>query len=277
MTRLAFTKMHGAGNDFVVLDLRDGRPAPLGADLARMADRHYGIGCDQIMILLPPAREGTLARYRVVNGDGSDARQCGNGARCLAAWLHAAGDLRKAGVLDSPSGPVAVRVLEDGGFEVDLGEPDFRAEAVPMHDVRAHGQGWCLEIDGIELRFGAVSMGNPHVVIEVDQVLDAPLDLALALQTHRAFPEGCNIGFAQVVARDRVRLRVIERGVGETLACGSGACAAHAWLRRSSRIDATSDIELPGGSLRITWSGGSGEQVRMSGPTAFVFEGQWPG
>ncbi len=273
---LPFTKMHGAGNDFVVLDLRQRGSLPGRDELALIADRHYGVGCDQVMILLPSTRSAALASYRIVNGDGSDARQCGNGVRCLAAWLHAAGELKDTAELDSPSGPVPVRVLADGGFEVTLGVPDFRAEALPMHGANVDGRAWRLDAGGVQAGFGAVSLGNPHVVIEIDDVLDAPLDLALALQGHAAFPNGCNVGFAQVVDRSRIRLRVIERGVGETLACGSGACAAHAWLHRIGLVDERSAIELPGGTLDVVWAGGADEPVRMSGPTAFVFDGRWP-
>jgi diaminopimelate epimerase len=272
---LRFTKMHGAGNDFIVLDLRDGSPAPGTDTLARMADRHFGVGCDQVMLLEPPAHADALASYRVVNGDGSFARQCGNGVRCLAAWLHREGDLSGADVLDSPSGPVPVRVVDDGDIEVLLGSPNFSVDAIPLLATADADGGYRLDIDGIPLRFGAVSMGNPHVVIEVDDVLTAPVELAFALQAHHAFPEGCNVGFAQVVADDRIRLRVIERGVGETLACGSGACAAHAWLHRAGRVGASTRVELPGGTLGLEWAGAAGEPVRMRGPTAFVFEGHW--
>jgi len=273
---LRFTKMHGAGNDFVVLDRRDGSPTPPADTLIRMADRHTGIGCDQVMVLEPSGRAGMLASYRIVNSDGTDARQCGNGVRCLAAWLHRDGALARDGVLDSPSGPVSVHVFDDGSIEAALQAPAFAGNAIPMCGVKASDAGdYHLCIDGVDIRFGALSMGNPHVVVEVDDVRDAPVNLANALQSHTAFPDGCNVGFAQVMARDRIRLRVIERGVGETLACGSGACAAHAWLRRSGRVDADTRIELPGGTLGLTWSGGADEPVRMRGPTAFVFEGTW--
>lgn len=272
---LRFTKMQGAGNDFVVLDRRDGAPPPDAETLARIADRHYGVGCDQVMILLPPHSVGALASYRVVNTDGTEARQCGNGARCLGAYLHRDGALRVDGILDSPSGPVPVRVLAGGAIEVTLGVPDFAPDAVPLRDAGRDGDRWRLDAGGVEVEFGALSMGNPHAVIEVDEVFDAPVELAFALQAHPAFPDGCNVGFAQIVDRGRIRLRVVERGVGETLACGSGACAAHAWLRRAGRIDADTEVELPGGTLTIGWSGAADEPVRMRGPAAFVFEGTW--
>lgn len=266
--------MHGAGNDFVVLDHRDGSAPPSREALALMADRHHGIGCDQVMILTPPLRPGSLAGYRIVNQDGSDAAQCGNGARCVAAWLHRDGLLRDEAVLDSPSGPVPARML-DQGFEITLTPPRFDATAIPMSGVDSDEDGHRLRIGDTDIRFGAVSMGNPHLVIEVADITGAPVALATALQAHPAFPDSCNVGFAQIMAPGHLRLRVIERGVGETLACGSGACAAHAWLRRQGRIADHSDIDLPGGRLGVTWSGGRDEPVRLRGPATFVFEGTW--
>lgn len=272
---LRFTKMHGAGNDFIVLDRRDGAPLPDRAILTRMADRRFGIGCDQIMVLDPPGGPGAVAAYRIFNSDGSTAKQCGNGARCLAAWLHRAGDLPNRAVLDSPAGPVDVRILPNGEVEAGLGTPDFAPAAVPIRGIEPDHEGYRIPIDGRDVAFGAVSLGNPHVVIQVDDVDTAPMAIALALQSHPAFPEGCNVGFAHVVARDRIRLRVVERGAGETLACGSGACAAHAWLRHRGHVDHTTRIELPGGMLGAVWHGDPGETVRLRGPTAFVFEGTW--
>ncbi len=272
---LSFTKMHGAGNDFVVLDLRDGSPLPDRAILQRMADRHYGIGCDQIMVLQPARAAGSLASYRVINGDGSPARQCGNGVRCLSAWLHRAGDLVDRAVLDGPTAPVQAWRRDDGSFEVGLAAPAFATIDIPVV-AESDAQGaYQLDIDGATIHFGAVSMGNPHVVIEVDDVAHAPVALALQLQTNTtAFPDGCNVGFVQVLARDHLALRVVERGVGETLACGSGACAAHAWLRRAGRVEARTRIDLPGGTLTVAWSG-TDEPVRLGGPATFVFEGTW--
>ncbi|MDZ3824569.1 MAG: diaminopimelate epimerase [Pseudoxanthomonas sp.] len=269
---LRFSKMQGAGNDFVVLDARAGA-APGPEACAALADRHFGVGCDQVMIVLPPRSPGSVAAYAVVNADGSAARQCGNGARCVAAWLHRDGTLADAGVLDGPSGPVPVRRAGDGSFEVDLAIPDFDPAALPVIGADPAGDGLHLCVDGLDVAFGAVAVGNPHVVIEVADVVDAPVDLAFALQAHPAFPDGCNVGFVQVLAPDRLRLRVIERGVGETLACGSGACAAHAWLRRGGRIAADSRIELPGGTLGVRWQGDAGEPLRLRGPATFVFEG----
>lgn len=274
--RLRFSKMHGAGNDFVVIDRRD-EPQPLSPALCRaMADRHIGVGCDQILTVEPPAREGAVASYRIWNADGSPSRQCGNGARCIAAWLVREGSARDDSFeLDSPAGRHAVEALGDGRFRIAMGVPSFAPADIPLHGFEAEREVYVLDLDGVALRFGAVSMGNPHAVVEVDDVAAAAVAmLALRMQAHAAFPESVNVGFAQVLDRGRVRLRVYERGVGETLACGSGACAAAALLMRRGRIDREVVVSLPGGELGIAWPADTA-QVAMTGPTAFVFEGEW--
>lgn len=277
--KLAFSKMHGAGNDFVVLDLRDGRPAPDPALCARIADRHLGVGCDQLLTVEAPRSAGAVAGYRIWNADGSAAGQCGNGARCIAAWLVRDGTApATAGfAIDSPSATHAVARDADAGFVIDMGTPRFAPQAVPLLGWDAAEDAYALAIDGGTVRFGAVSMGNPHAVIEVAEVAHAPVAaIGAALQRAPAFPQSVNAGFAEVVARDRIRLRVFERGVGETLACGSGACAAVAVLVRGGRIDADREVavELPGGTLRIRYDRAA-ERIHMGGPTAFVFEGEW--
>ena len=274
---MRFTKMHGAGNDFVVLDLREGTAPPDAATCARIADRHMGVGCDQLLTVEAPCSIGAIASYRIWNADGSVARQCGNGARCIAAWLVRDGAAPAGGgfAIDSPAGRHEVARDADGGFVIDMGAPRFAPQAVPLHGWDEAQDEYALDIDGITVRFGAVSMGNPHAVVEAANVATAPVaDLGPALQAHLAFPESVNVGFAEVAARDRIRLRVFERGAGETLACGSGACAAVAVLARRGRVDTDRDVavELPGGTLRIRYDQGDGH-VRMGGPTAFVFEG----
>lgn len=277
--KLAFSKMHGAGNDFVVLDLRDGRPAPDPALCARIADRHLGVGCDQLLTVEAPRSADAVAGYRIWNADGSAAGQCGNGARCIAAWLVRDGTApATAGfAIDSPSATHAVARDADAGFVIDMGTPRFAPQAVPLLGWDAAEDAYALAVDGGMVRFGAVSMGNPHAVIEVAEVAHAPVAaIGAALQRAPAFPQSVNAGFAEVVARDRIRLRVFERGVGETLACGSGACAAVAVLVRGGRIDADREVavELPGGTLRIRYDRAA-ERIHMGGPTAFVFEGEW--
>ena len=275
-TRLPFTKMHGAGNDFVVLDLRDGAPPPDAALAARLADRHFGVGCDQILTIEPPRSDSAVAAYRIWNSDGSPSQQCGNGARCVAAWLLRDGTARgEAFVVDSPVTAHRVERLGEDQYAVAMGAPEFTPERIPLLGFMHAREEYLLPVQGESVRFGAVSMGNPHAVIEVGLVDAAPVErLGPLLQQHAAFPESVNVGFVQVLDRGHVRLRVYERGVGETLACGSGACAAAVVLMQRGRIDRDAVVSLPGGDLRIRWPSPQ-SQVVMSGPARFVFEGEW--
>jgi len=278
---LRFTKMHGAGNDFVVLDLRDGR-APPDVDACRaLADRHMGVGCDQILTIEAPRSANAVASYRIRNSDGSHAQQCGNGARCIAAWLVRDGTAPAHGdfAIDSPTGLHPVARDADGRFRIDMGAPEFAPAKIPLAGFAGEQDEYALESGGETLHFGAVSLGNPHALVEVDAVDLAPVGhVGPILQRSAAFPESVNVGFAQVLAPDRIRLRVYERGAGETLACGSGACAAVAVLARRGRVDAAHGVavSLPGGELRITYDAERGP-IAMSGPAAFVFEGEWTG
>ena len=273
-TRLRFAKMHGAGNDFVVLDLRDGMLPPSPALCRALADRHTGVGCDQILTIEPPRSDGAVAAYGIWNADGSRARQCGNGARCVAAWLVRDGAVPgERFVLDSPAGSHKVDDRGGGEFRIAMGVPQFAPQAVPLRGFDQAQDEYALDLQGDVVRFGAVSMGNPHAVIEVDSVDAAPVaELAPRLQDDAVFPESANVGFAEVVSRRRIRLRVYERGAGETLACGSGACAAAAVLMRRGRLDREAVVSLPGGELRIAWPDDASELL-MSGPAAFVFDG----
>ena len=271
--RLRFAKMHGAGNDFVLLDLRGGKPAPDEDTLCRLADRHFGVGCDQVIGITDPTHAGSVAGYVIWNADGSAARQCGNGARCVAAWLRRDGAIvGDAFALDSPSGTHAVQVGADGEFAIAMGVPDFAPPRIPFRTIRESGD-YTLDVEGSPVRFGAVSMGNPHALIEVADIAAAPVrTLGPALQARSEFPRGVNVGFAQVMDAGRIALRVFERGVGETLACGSGACAAVAILARQGRIGREVTVELPGGTLRIEWPGDDAPVV-MRGSATFVFDG----
>ncbi|HVB84567.1 MAG TPA: diaminopimelate epimerase [Rhodanobacteraceae bacterium] len=273
---LAFSKMHGLGNDFVVVDART---QPFDADPARiraMADRQRGIGFDQLLTI-EPARDPSCAfAYGIWNTDGSRANQCGNGVRCVAAWLQRAGALGADHVrLQSPAGAVMVRLLDDGRVAVDMGEPVFVPARIPFA-ADAEADAYALRVGAQTLTIGAVSLGNPHAVVEVDNP-DAPalVTLGPALSEHPRFTQGSNAGFVSVSARDRVRLRVHERGAGWTLACGTGACAAMAVLRRRGRVDAEVAVELPGGTLTIVWPGPDAT-LWMTGPAAFAYEGIWP-
>lgn len=273
---LPFTKMHGAGNDFVVLDLRDGQAAPGARLAAQLADRHFGVGCDQILTIEPPRSSTAVASYRIWNADGSASQQCGNGARCVAAWLVRDGVAQGARFrMDSPLATHQVERLPQDRYAIAMGVPQFEPGLIPMAGFQEAQDLYMVAVQGVDTGFGAVSMGNPHAVIEVDDVDAAAVALlGPALQSSAAFPQSANIGFAQVVARDHVRLRVYERGVGETLACGSGACAAAAVLMRRGRIDRQVTVSLPGGDLQLQWPDDASEVI-MSGPAAFVFEGEW--
>lgn len=272
---LAFTKMHGAGNDFVIVDCR---AAPLGLDTAsirRLGHRHFGVGFDQLLTI-EPASDGTSAfAYGIWNSDGSRSGQCGNGVRCVAAWLARAGLLGSGATrLQSPSGAVAVERLDDGRVRVDMGEPRFAPAAIPL-DVAAEAESYAIDVAGRAVDVGAVSMGNPHALVEVDDIATAAVGvLGPQIEHAAAFARGCNVGFAERRARDHIALRVWERGVGETLACGSGACAAVAILRRRGAVDADVRVDLPGGTLDIHWDGPA-HPLWMTGPAAFVFEGIW--
>lgn len=276
---MRFSKMHGAGNDFVVLDLRDGREPPSSTLCRRLADRRTGVGCDQILTIAPARAQGALARYAIVNADGSHAGQCGNGARCVAAWLRrdaqAAGrELPEHLELESPAGLHAVGFAPGGGVRLDMGAPDFSSAAVPLTGL-ATADEYRLDTSAGTVAFGAVSMGNPHAVIRVDSVEAAPVAaLGPALQAHPAFPASVNVGVVEVVDRRHLRLRVHERGVGETLACGSGACAAAVVAMCRGWVDRAVEVALPGGILHVHWPA-DGAGVVLTGPATFVFEGDW--
>lgn len=273
---LHFSKMHGAGNDFVVIDLRDGAPPPDSALASQLADRHFGVGCDQILTIEKPRSAGAVASYRIWNSDGSGSQQCGNGARCVAAWLVRDGIARGNSFrVDSPLATHEVERLQGDRYSIAMGVPEFDPDRIPLAGFASRQDGYEIALDGQTIGFGAVSMGNPHAVIEVPDIDTAPVaTLGPALQSSAIFPQSANIGFAQVVARDRLRLRVFERGVGETLACGSGACAAAAVLMRRGKLDRAATVSLPGGDLQISWPNDAAEVI-MSGPAAFVFEGEW--
>lgn len=271
-----FWKMHGAGNDFVVLDLRGGRPAPEAAERRRIADRHTGVGCDQLIAVTDPQSADAVAGYRIWNTDGGSAGQCGNGARCVAAWLARHGGVdAPAFRLDAPSGPVTVQRLDEGRWRLGMGRPRLAAPEIPWTgggDTRAVA----LDVQGIRVEAGLVSMGNPHAVLEVEDVEAVSVArLGAALQADPRFPDSVNVGFAQVLGPAHLRLRVYERGVGETRACGSGACAAVVALVRRGRIGRREvAVDLPGGRLVIDWPD-DGAGVEMAGPAEFVFEGEW--
>lgn len=278
---LRFSKMHGLGNDFVVVDCRT-RPLTLDARaIRRLGDRHFGVGFDQLLTI-EPARDASCAfAYGIWNTDGTRSGQCGNGLRCVARWLARAGVLGAGATrLESPSGPVTVELLANDHVRAEMAEPRFEPAAIPLVDARAidTANARCtINVVGRDMVIGAVSMGNPHALVQVEDVERAQVAVLGPQIEHAAeLPQGCNVGFAQLVSPAAIRLRVWERGVGETLACGSGACAAVAVLRRRGELDADVRVMLPGGELDIHWDG-AGHPLWMGGPAAFVFEGEWNG
>ncbi len=273
---LRFTKMHGLGNDFVVLDARSA-PVSLSVEQVRaMADRRTGVGFDQLLVVECARDSAADFAYSIRNADGSSAQQCGNGVRCIAAWLRRAGALQENRArLQGPAGMVQVRLLDNGPIAVDMGEPQFDPARIPF-DAQAEANSYALDVDGDCITIGAVSMGNPHAVVEVEN-LDAPNVQLLgpAITVHPRFPQGANAGFAQVLSREAIKLRVHERGAGWTRACGSGACAAVAVLRRRDRVAERVRVTLPGGELEIEWRGAG--SLWMTGPASFVFDAEWLG
>jgi diaminopimelate epimerase len=272
---LRFTKMHGLGNDFVVLDARAAALQPGDEQVRAMADRRTGIGFDQMLLIENASETGCDFAYSIRNADGSSARQCGNGVRCIAAWLRREDALRSDEArLQGPAGAVAVRLLAGDRVAGEMGEPVFEPARIPF-DASAEADVYALDVEGRCVRIGAVSMGNPHAVIEVE---DAEVErlhvLGPAITAHPRFRQGANTGFAQVLSRDAIRLRVHERGAGWTQACGTGACAAVAVLHRRGRVGDNVQVELPGGMLEIEWRG-AGHPLWMTGPASFVFEGEW--
>lgn len=275
--QLEFTKMHGLGNDFIVFDAPRGGYLPTPQQWRALSARNTGIGFDQALVLEPPRRDDTQAFYRIFNADGGEVEQCGNGARCLASFLHRRGMKPAAGgnelLLESPSGLIRARVHDADLISVDMGKPNFDPKSLPFES-SAEAHVYPLAVAGTEIEIGAVSIGNPHAVLTVSSVASAPVDrLGPAIERHPRFPNRVNVGFMEVVDRARIRLRVFERGVGETLACGTGACAAVAVGRRHGRLDPTVEVELPGGKLEITWSADS-EHIWMKGPAAVSFTGR---
>lgn len=278
--QLRFSKMHGIGNDFVVLDCRQS-PFPLdAAQIRALADRHTGVGFDQLLSVEPSRDPACAFYYGVWNADGSPSGQCGNGVRCIAAWLHRAGELALGAStrIESPSGPVTVRLVDSATVVVDMGEPQFDPAQLPF-DAALAAAHYAIDVGGQTLDIGAVSMGNPHAIVDIATLgndLQGPALASLGpqLSGHARFPLGANAGFVQRTDRGHLVLRVHERGAGWTLACGTGACAAMAVLHARGEVDDSVEVALPGGTLTIDWAG-PGQPLWMSGPAAFVFEGSW--
>ncbi len=269
-----FTKMQGIGNDFVVFDARS-QPLTLTREQIRhIADRQLGIGCDQVLLLEPPKSVDADVYYRIFNADGGEVMQCGNGARCVAVYLKQKGLVRKGrAIAETSTGRLGLQIDDHDNVSVNMGVPEFEPARIPLQ-VDKQRATYQLKLGTDAITFGAVSMGNPHAVIVVDDIDQTPVHvIGAALQSNALFPESVNVGFIQILNRQAFRLRVYERGAGETLACGSGACAAMVIACQQGYLEGTIDATLRGGHLTLSWAG-IGAPVYMEGTAAIVFEGK---
>lgn len=283
---IRFTKMQGAGNDFVVLDETQGRLGLTPAQYRFLADRHFGVGADQILTVRPSPGAGIDFEYVIHNADGGQVEQCGNGARCFARYVRDKGLTDRDTIrVQTMAGVIAPRLNPDGRVTVDMGRPELEPARVPFDTAglqpvpQGMGQKWPLALDGqaqqATVMIAVVSMGNPHAVQLVEDVDTAPVaQTGPLIERHARFPQRVNAGYLQVVNRAEVRLRVYERGAGETLACGTGACAAVVAGIRLGLLDARVQVHTRGGLLTIDWAGGPQDPVFMTGPATTVFEGQ---
>ncbi len=273
---LHFTKMQGLGNDFVVFDgIR--QPVDLQPEVIRaIADRHFGVGCDQVLLVETATSPGSDFRYRIFNADGGEVAQCGNGARCCAVFVRRAGLTDKEVItVETLTGRLTLQHRSNGEITVDMGIPQLAPADIPFRASEVSSE-YLLSTGGDTLRIAAIGMGNPHALLRVPNVAEAPVaTLGPRIETHPDFPERCNVGFLEVRDRGHIHLRVWERGAGETLACGSNACAAVVAGIRWGELDHTVAVTLPGGILQIEWAG-LGQAVRMTGAARVVFDGVWP-
>jgi diaminopimelate epimerase len=270
--RIRFTKMHGLGNDFVVLDAIRQDFVPTPAQARFLADRHFGVGCDQILVVERSATPGVDFRYRIFNADGGEVEQCGNGARCFVRFVHEQGLTDKREIrVETQSGLIVLKLEADGQVTVNMGAPRFQPPEIPF-DSQTDAAVQPLDVDGERVEISVVSMGNPHAVQVVAEVDAAPVaGQGPRIESHPRFPRRVNAGFMQVVDRHAIRLRVYERGAGETLACGTGACAAAVAGIRRGLLDSPVRVSMLGGELSITWAGTSSDPVMMTGPATTVF------
>ncbi|MCK5640313.1 MAG: diaminopimelate epimerase [Gammaproteobacteria bacterium] len=268
-----FTKMQGLGNDFVVIDTITQMLKLDTAQIHTLADRHFGIGFDQLLLVESSSREDIDFRYRIFNADGSEVGQCGNGARCFARFVRDKGLTDKNVIkVETLNGILDLYIEADGQVRVNMGVPTFTPANIPFQAPQ-QAERYDLELDGKTVEIGTVSMGNPHAVMQVDDINTTDIEhLGRQIESHPRFPERANAGFMQILSREQINLRVYERGAGETLACGSGACAAVVAGHQWNLLDETVIVNLPGGALSIHWEG-DGEPVWMSGPAVTVFEG----
>jgi diaminopimelate epimerase len=269
-----FTKMHGLGNDFVVIDAINQAISLSEQQIRKLADRNFGIGFDQLLMVDKPMTANADFKYRIFNADGSEVAQCGNGARCFARFVRDKGLTDKDEVVvDTDAGQLVLRFDGEGLITVNMGIPRHAPQQIPLL-ADAEAVSYVAPLSSGEVKFSAVSMGNPHAVILVDDVDTAPVAVVGAeMESHPLFPQRANIGFMQIINRQQVKLRVYERGAAETLACGSGACAAVVAGIELGLLDQLVQVSLPGGDLKINWQG-RGQPVLMTGPAVSVYEGQ---
>ncbi len=271
--QFSYLKMHGAGNRIVVVDVRDkNRPIPTPEQLIILGDESTGPGFDQLMWVMSAADSDVAASYRVFNADGSEVEQCGNGVRCVAWMLAQQDGASSMFMLDSPAGPIEVRMISANQFSANMDTPEFRPERIPFI-ADAPATRYTLDVAGRNIDVAVVSMGNPHCVLQVENPGTADVEgIGALIEHHERFPEGCNVGFMAVRGRGEIDLRVFERGVGETLACGTGACAAMVAARQVGMVDDKVRVNLPGGQLMVSWQG-SNDTVWLTGNAEFISEG----
>jgi len=270
---LSFAKMHGLGNDFMVVDGVSQQVYFTEGQVRKLADRHRGIGFDQLLLIEPPQQPDVDFHYRIFNSDGKEVEQCGNGARCLARFVRSMGLTWKHKIrVSTMKGLMNLQIMRNGLVSVDMGVPKLSPDDIPLRYAQQELH-YSVNLDGVSYQFGAVSMGNPHCVITVDDLDATDVErIGSALTQHNLFPQGANIGFMQKQTHDEVRLRVYERGVGETQACGTGACAAAVVARLQHQMKQKMRVFLPGGHLHIDWPG-EGESLKMMGPAELVYQG----
>jgi len=271
--QIKFTKMHGLGNDFIVIDAINQSVSLTAEQVRLLADRHFGIGCDQLLLVEPATSGEADFRYRIYNADGGEVGQCGNGARCFMRFVNEQGLSDKSDLyVETAGGPLRLTREEDGQVTVNMGVPRLQPGEIPF-DAAAFAPLYPLHAADHELEIAAISMGNPHAVLLVDDIDSAPVaELGPIIESHPRFPERVNAGFMQVVDRQTIHVRVYERGAGETLACGSGACAAVVAGQLWERLDNRVKVFLKGGELMVSWRG-EGEPVMMTGPATTVYQG----
>lgn len=272
--KLRFSKMHGSGNDFVVIDAVRQQVELTPKQIRWLADRHFGVGCDQVLLVAPSQDARADFRYRIFNADGSEAQQCGNGARCFAYFLRDQGLCDKARVcVETLAGLIELEIQPDGQVSVNMGVPLLAPVQIPFQ-AAAQALYYPLEVDGQTLQIGAVSMGNPHALLWVDDLDSTPVArLGALIERHPRFPQATNVGFIQKLDAGHIRLRTWERGVGETLACGTNVCAAVVFCRLSSSLSEQVRVSVAGGDITIVWPG-PGQPVMMTGPAVTVYQGE---